>query len=435
MESIQIHGGIPLHGTVATSGAKNASLPIMAAAMLADSPVLLRGVPYLRDVSTLSQVLGQLGVEVTRQADDGLLIETIDPTPVRAPYRLVRRMRASFCVLGPLLAQRGRAEVSLPGGCNLGNRKVDLHLSGLTALGAVLKIRRGYVLATAGRLRGATIHMSGESGPTVTGTANVMSAAVLARGETVIRGAALEPEIVDLGNFLRAMGARIEGLGTSTLRVSGVEQLSGTQYEVIPDRIEAATLLIAGAINAGCVRVTGARVDHLGGVLQVLDDLGATIELLGEDIQITGPARPRAARVTALPYPGLPSDVLPQLTALLTLADGTSDVQDRVFPDRFLHLAEFARLGGSYYRHAAGATIHPVSQLEGASVVATDLRAGAALVLAGLAAQGQTTVNHVEHLDRGYQRLDDKLALLGARIQRVGVEPVQDAATMNLAVR
>lgn len=433
MEALTIDGGRPLRGTVAVSGAKNAALPIMAAALLADGPVQLEQVPRLHDVETLSQVLTRLGMQ-TAWGDDGRLsLITSDDRPVRADYELVRRMRASFCVLGPLLARRGRAIVPLPGGCNLGPRPVDLHLKGLAALGAEIRVEQGNVVAAARRLRGAAIDLNGPYGSTVTGTANVLCAAVLARGVTQIVGAAREPEIVDLGNFLTALGAQIEGLGDSTLVIHGVEQLQGTSYRIIPDRIEAATLLLAGAITGGKVTVAGARSEHLTAVLDVLRQSGASVVAGEQTLTLTAPERPRPLELTALPYPGVPTDLQSQLMALATIADGRSMLRDRVFTHRFQHVAELNRLGADIRQQGDTAEVRGISHLSGAPVVAPDLRAGAALVLAGLAARGQTRVEQIAHLDRGYQRLDLKLAQLGARVQRVPAEGCLDAsAAKNL---
>lgn len=417
-----ITGGVALGGSVRASGSKNAALPMMAASILAGQPVRLEGVPRLTDVQTLSRVLGQLGVGTTWTPQGSLLLETIDTRPVRAEYELVRRMRASFCVLGPLLARRGRAVVSLPGGCAIGDRPVDLHLSGLAALGADLRIEHGYVVARAGRLRGATVDLLGSRGPTVTGTANVLSAAVLAEGETTIVGAAMEPEIVDLGNLLVSMGARIEGLGTPTVHVRGVDQLGGATHRVIPDRIEAATLLLAAAITGGSAKVTGVVPDHLAQVLDKLNAAGFPIEMGADEVALRGEGRPRPVDVTALAYPGIPSDVQAQWTALLAIARGRSTVCDRVFPGRFLHVAELNRLGAQIERRDSTAIVTGVERLTGAAVVACDLRASAALVLAGLAADGHTTVHQIEHLDRGYERLDEKLRGLGAEIVRMNDE-------------
>jgi UDP-N-acetylglucosamine 1-carboxyvinyltransferase len=414
----KIIGGSPLSGTIGVSGSKNAALPMMAASILAAEPVRLDGVPQVADVDTMSRLLGQLGIEVARTPDAGLRLETADHAPVRASYRLVRRMRASFCVLGPLLARRGKAMVPLPGGCNIGPRPVDLHLKGLAALGADLRIRHGYVVARARRLVGATIRLSGPRGPTVTGTANVMTAAVLARGVTTITGAALEPEIVDLGNFLNRMGAEIAGLGTATLRIRGVGQLQGATYRVIPDRIEAATLLLVAATTRGRVTVAGARPEHLGAVLDALCAAGFEVGVSHDRVTLAanGPLRP--VDITAQPYPGVPTDVQAQWMALLSVVPGQSTVRDLVFPGRLRHVAELNRLGARIEVGDGAAVVAGVERLTGAPVTASDLRASAALVLAGLAAEGKTIVQHVHHLDRGYERLDEKLKQLGADIQR-----------------
>ncbi len=423
MSHFQITGGVPLCGEVRCSGAKNAALPIMAAAILASEPVQLEGVPQLADVRTQSQVLRCLGMRVASvespPVDGSLILETLDPRSVRAPEKLVRRMRASFCVLGPLLARRGRAVLPLPGGCNIGNRPVDLHLKGLAALGASLRLEHGCVVATARRLAGAAIDLSGLHGPTVTGTANVMSAAVLARGVTTIHGAAIEPEIAELGRFLIALGARISGLGTPTIHIEGVDQLGGATHRLIPDRIEAATLLMAAAITGGSAAVVGVVPEHLGGVLTLLRAAGSEIDVSEDRVSIAAAGRPRAVDVVARPYPGVPTDVQAQWTALATVAAGVSRVQDRVFPARFLHVAELNRLGAKIACHGDTAIVSGVLRLGGARVTARDLRASAALVLAGLAAEGRTIVDHVHHLDRGYERLDRKLRQLGARIERL----------------
>ncbi|MBN2022174.1 MAG: UDP-N-acetylglucosamine 1-carboxyvinyltransferase [Pirellulales bacterium] len=418
MGHLEILGGPALSGTVRVGGAKNAALPIMAAALLAPQPVELRGVPRLGDVDTLSRLLESLGVRVSRQ-DDRARLETVDPTPVKADYELVRRMRASFCVLGPLLARRGSAVVALPGGCAIGDRPVDLHLSGLRALGAELTTEHGYVVARAPRLVGATMDLTGPRGPSVTATANVMSAAVLAEGLTTVAGAAVEPEVVDLGRFLVALGAKIEGLGTPTLRIHGPATLGGAAHAIIPDRIEAATLLLAAAITGGDVRVEGVRPEHLGKVLAVLKAIGRRVETGSNWARVRGGDRPKAIDVTARPYPGVPSDLQAQWMAVLSLADGRGVVRDMVFPGRFMHVAELKRLGARIEVVNGAAHVTGVERLGGADVAATDLRAGAALALAGLAAHGRTNVFGLEHLDRGYERLDEKLAALGARVRRV----------------
>ena len=369
MSHFQITGGTALYGEVRCSGAKNAALPIMAAAILASEPVRLEGVPQLADVRTQSQVLRCLGMRVaspeTGATDGRMILETLDPRPVRAREESVRRMRASFCVLGPLLARRGRAILPLPGGCNIGNRPVDLHLKGLAALGASLRLERGCVVATARRLTGATIDLCGPHGPTVTGTANVMSAAVLARGATTIHGAAIEPEIAELGRFLVALGARIGGLGTPTIHIEGVDQLGGTTHRLIPDRIEAATLLMAVAITGGSATVAGVVPDHLRGVLAMLRAAGAQIDVGEHRVSIAAAGRLRAVDVVAQPYPGVPTDVQAQWTALACLAEGVSRVQDRVFPARFLHVAELNRLGARIACNGDTAVVQGVMRLGG----------------------------------------------------------------------
>ncbi|MEN6405340.1 MAG: UDP-N-acetylglucosamine 1-carboxyvinyltransferase [Thermoguttaceae bacterium] len=423
----RITGGAALHGQVRCEGAKNAALPIMAAAILASEPVHLQNVPRLTDIATQSKLLRRLGLTVSVEPSDEkpseMTLETTDARPVFAPEPFVRQMRASFCVLGPLLARRRKAVVPLPGGCRIGDRPVDLHLKGLTALGADLRLEHGCVVAEARRLTGATVDLSGPRGPSVTGTANVLSAAVLARGVTILHGAALEPEIVDLGRFLIALGAKIEGLGTPILRIEGVEQLGGARHRLIPDRIEAATLLLAAAITGGSVTVFDVLPDHMDAVLEKLRATGATVDVAADRVSITatGPVRP--VSIAAEPFPGLPTDVQAQWTALMSLADGECTVQDRVFGSRFSHVAELNRLGAHITCRDDTAVIHGVERLEGTSVAASDLRASAALVLAGLAAEGQTTIEQVRHLDRGYQRLDEKLRQLGARIERTESEP------------
>jgi UDP-N-acetylglucosamine 1-carboxyvinyltransferase len=442
MPHFQITGGVALHGTVRASGAKNAALPIMAAAILADGPVRLSNVPRLIDVRTQARLLRCLGLQVTtengrvgvdKKACLSLLIETIDPTPVHAKEEFVRRMRASFCALGPLLARRGHAVVPLPGGCNIGNRPVDLHLKGLAALGADVRLERGYVVASARRLTGTTIDLSGPNGPTATGTANVMSAAVLARGTTTIRDAAVEPEIVDLGRFLVALGARIEGLGTSTIQIVGVDQLGGASHRLIPDRIETATLLIAAAITRGLVTVVGVVPEHIAAVLAKLQQAGAEIEVGSDRVSIAARSALRAVDIIAEPHPGIPTDVQAQWTALASTSKGECRVEDRVFPSRFLHVAELNRLGAKIIVGQGMAAVTGVDHLSGARVAACDLRASAALVLAGLATQGSTIIEHIHHLDRGYERLDDKLRQLGARIERVMTQPLNSTIPKPLA--
>ena len=419
---LRITGGRRLEGSVEVGGAKNAALPIMAAAILADEPVHLGRVPDLTDVETLTCVLRRLGMVVARNGDERLALATVDGRPFHTGYAHMRRMRASFCVLGPLLARRRRAVVSLPGGCQIGPRPVDLHLRGLAALGADFRIERGggHVVARARRLRGTRVDLAGPCGSTVTGTANVMSAAVLARGVTTITSAAIEPEIVDLGRFLNRCGAQIEGLGTSKLIIHGVDGLGGTVHEVIPDRVEAATLLMAGAITGGHLTVAGAEASQMGAVLDEMDAAGCHVSSGSHGVCVSRGSSLRSRDIVARPYSGIPTDLQAQWTALLSLAPGRSRVVDRVFPQRFQHVAELQRLGANIRVEGGSAAIRGVGALQGAPVRATDLRAGAALVMAGLAADGVTTVTGLSHLDRGYEGLDRKLAEVGADIWREG---------------
>jgi UDP-N-acetylglucosamine 1-carboxyvinyltransferase len=433
MDMFVIEGGVPLSGTVAVSGAKNSALPLMAAALAVDGKTVLRGVPRLVDVETLSLLLQTLGVDVRHDADDSLTLEVVDERPHVADYELVRRMRAGFCVLGPLLAKRGRACVSLPGGCNIGDRPIELHLKGLRALGAEIAIERGYVVARAKRLRGAHIDLRGASGSSVTGTCNVLVAAALADGVTTIESAACEPEVVDLGNLLNGMGARISGLGTPVVRVEGVRQLTATQHTVIPDRIEAATLMIAAAITRGRITLTGVHPDHLTNVLEKLRQVGVSIDSSESAIEVRCDVPLRPTDCVALPYPGLPTDLQAQLTALLATVPGTSVVTDKVFPDRFMHAPELVRMGARIRREGNSAVIEGAARLSGACVMACDLRASAALVLAGLAAKGTTLVRRIYHLDRGYERLETKLVRLGARIYRTADEPANFPESLRLA--
>jgi len=418
MTQLIITGGVPLEGMASVSGAKNAALPMMAAAILADAPVELVGVPRLTDVDTMGRLLRQLGVDVARQGDS-LVLNTIETRVTQARYALVRRMRAGFCVLGPLLARRGKAVIPLPGGCEIGDRPVDLHLRGLAALGADLRLDRGYVVAAVRQLRGAIIDLCGPHGPTVTGTANVLGAAVLARGRTVIRGAACEPEIVDLGRMLNSLGARVCGLGTPIIEVEGVERLNGGRYRIIPDRIEAATLMLAAAITGGAVCVAGLVPDHLKTLLAMLDRSGVSITVQADRVTVRADVRPFPVSVSAEPYPGMPTDLQAQWTAFMATAAGPSFVEDRVFPMRWGHVAELNRLGANLRCLSKGVKIAGRCCYRGAEVAASDLRASAALVLAALAARGTSVIHAAHHLERGYERLDLKLAQLGARIERI----------------
>lgn len=423
MEKLVVHGGHSLHGLVTVAGSKNAALPIMAACLLTDEPVLLEGVPRVADVDTLARVLDGLGLATIQLPTGALHLHPNDTSRSEADPELVRRMRASFCVLGPLVARRGYAKVSLPGGCRIGDRPVDLHLKGLAALGAEITTDDGQVIARARRLRGAAINLTGRRGPSVTGTCNVMSAAVLADGDTWIEGAAREPEVVDLGNFLRTLGAQIYGLGTSRMHIRGVARLHGTRYHIIPDRIEAATWMTAAAITRGSLKLSNVRRNHLTAVIATLRQIGVTIERDGAGITVHGDRPLRATRIVAEPYPGVPTDVQAQLTTLLTVTPGASAVYDQVFPERFQHTVELRRMGAQIRQRENMAQITGVSSLVGAEVTATDLRASAALVLAALTARGQTTIRQINHLDRGYEHLDKKLCSVGADIVRIAEEP------------
>ncbi len=417
MDKLQIRGGVPLDGEVRISGAKNAALPILAATLLADSPVIVSNVPHLRDVTTMIELLGRMGASVT--VDERMRVE-VDPTTTNetsAPYELVKTMRAAILVLGPLVAKYGRADVSLPGGCAIGARPVNIHVAGLQAMGAEVHIENGYIRARAGRLRGARIVMDTV---TVTGTENLMMAACLADGQTILENAAREPEIVDLAQFLIAMGAKITGHGTDTIIVEGVERMHGTHYEVLPDRIEAGTYLVAGAITGGRVRARNARAEHLDAVLGKLIDAGAEV-IRGEgfvEVNMHG-RRPRAVDIRTAPHPGFPTDMQAQFAALNTVADGVGTIVETIFENRFMHLLEMRRMGAEIRLEGNTAIIKGVPKLTAAPVMATDLRASASLVIAGLVAEGTTDVERIYHIDRGYECIEEKLAGLGAQIRRM----------------
>jgi UDP-N-acetylglucosamine 1-carboxyvinyltransferase len=417
MESLLIQGGMPLQGEVTISGAKNAVLPIMAAALLTDEPCVIHRVPMLSDVTFMGQILSSLGAEVKVDADT----VTIQAARILGigDYDLIRKMRGSICILGPLLARLHKARVSLPGGCVIGARPIDLHLKGLQALGAKVRIQRGYVIVSATRLEGTDLFLGGRAGPTVLGTANVMMAAVLAEGVTVIESAACEPEVVDLANFLSAMGAKITGAGSPSITITGVKSLHGAEHEVIPDRIEAATFAIAAAATHGEITLRGARPDHMQAVLDKLREAGVSIERSGTTLKVRRGKRLRAVDVTTLPYAGFPTDVQAQMTVLMALAPGISIITERIFESRFMHISELARLGAEIAIEGPSAIVKGGKPLSGAPIMASDLRASAALVLAGLVAKGKTLVKRIYHLDRGYENIDEKLRNLGARIERV----------------
>ncbi len=421
MEKLIIRGGCPLKGTVTVSGSKNASLPMLAAALLTDELCVLDGVPVLRDVTTMIRILRNMGVKVTQE---GSRI-TVDPggyTGSEAPYRLVSTMRASFCVLGPLLAKKRKAKVSLPGGCVIGPRPVDLHLKGLKALGASLKIEGGYVLASSRELKGTTIYLGGAFGSSVLGTANVMMAASLAKGRTIIENAACEPELVDLAHVLVKMGAKIQGHGTPMITIEGVRRLNGFTHRVIPDRIEAGTFLVASAVNGCELGVNGARAEHLGAVVDKLREAGVEVLTKDGSIWVRPKRRLRPVDVTTLPYPGFPTDMQAQMMALMAQTPGISVITEKIYPDRFMHVAEMGRMGARIKLEGATAIVQGVPRLMGAPVMASDLRASAALVLASLAAKGTSEVSRIYHLDRGYDRIDQKLTKLGAEIRREKME-------------
>jgi UDP-N-acetylglucosamine 1-carboxyvinyltransferase len=455
MDAFLINGGKPLHGSVRVNGSKNAALPLLAAALLTDQPLTLRDVPNLADIANMARLLERLGCDVERDTGARTArLTTTDESVSLAPYDIVRTMRASVCVLGPLLAKRGEARIAMPGGCAIGDRPIDLHLRGMEALGARLSLDSGNVVARApasGRLQGATIFLGGPFGPTVLGTANVMSAATLAQGRTVIESAACEPEVADLARLLNAMGAKISGAGTPRITIEGVDQLGPADHTVIPDRIEAGTYVIAAAITNSSLRLTNVPHDAMLAPLDQLEHIGVHVRIAEEE-----PAAPRdapaaaatinapddaalrrtididcdrvlkPARVTTQPHPGFPTDLQAQTMALLCLADGNSVVTERIYEQRFLHVAELTRMGAQLHRQGPTVVISGVNELVGAPVMASDLRASASLVLAGLAARGTTSVRRVYHLDRGYERMDEQLRALGADIQRVDETTLDD---------
>lgn len=419
MDKLVVEGGTRLEGAVRASGAKNAALPIMAAALLADSPSEISGVPRLRDISSMMQLLSALGAKVAWRGRHTLVIDPSSLTSHVAPYEIVSTMRASICVLGPLLARLGRAKVSHPGGCVIGPRPVDLHIKGLRLLGAKMKVEHGYIVANAKRLRGADIFLGGTCGSSVLATANVLMAATLAEGTTVIESAACEPELVDLARFLTKMGASIKGAGSPRIEIKGVSRLSGAKHRIIPDRIEAGTYLLAGVITGGAVTVEGARAEHLGALIDVLQEAGVEVERIRGGVKVNrSRGRPRAVNVATHPFPGFPTDLQAQLMAVMTIADGISVITEKIYPDRFMHVSELLRMGAHIIREGPRAIVQGGARLSGAHVMASDLRASAALVLAGLVAKGRTEIHRMYHLDRGYERMEEKLTRLGARVWR-----------------
>ncbi|HMC27390.1 MAG TPA: UDP-N-acetylglucosamine 1-carboxyvinyltransferase [Verrucomicrobiae bacterium] len=417
MDSLLIKGGVPLHGDVKISGAKNAVLPIMASTLLTDQSCVIRRVPDLSDVQFMAKILSSLGAKVEVDGDT-VTVRASKLRPV-GNYELIRKMRGSICILGPLLGRQRQAKVSLPGGCVIGTRPIDLHLKGMRDLGATITIDSGYVHAEAPNLRGADIFLGGRAGPTVLGTANVMMAAVLADGVTTIESAACEPEVVDLAAFLTKMGAKISGAGSPTVTITGVKELHGAEHEVIPDRIEAATFAIAAAATDGEVTINGSRPDHLGAVLDKLREAGAKIDRTKKNLTVRRNGQLQPVDITTMPYSGFPTDAQAQMMVLMALTPGLSIITERIFESRFMHVSELARLGAEISIEGPSAIVKGGRKLSGAPVMASDLRASAALVIAGLAASGSTQVNRIYHLDRGYEKIDDKLRKLGARVKRV----------------
>ena len=416
MDKLLIEGGARLSGEVAMSGAKNAALPILCACLLCAEPMRYSNVPQLNDVSTMLRLIAQMGVAVTLDGNDGLILDAAGLDNPAAPYDMVKTMRASILVLGPLLARCGEAKVSLPGGCAIGARPVDQHIKGLQAMGAQIRVDNGYIHATASQLKGARIVTDMV---TVTGTENLMMAAVLADGETIIENAAREPEVVDLANCLIAMGARIKGAGSDTITIDGVEHLHGASHSIMPDRIETGSYLCAAAATGGQVRLTNTSALYVESVLQKLREAGCLVSADGDAIELVAPQRLKAVSIRTSPYPAFPTDMQAQFMAINCVADGTAVIRETIFENRFMHAVELIRLGADIKIEANNALVTGVPSLNGATVMATDLRASASLVIAGLVAQGETLIERIYHLDRGYERIEEKLSRLGAKVRRV----------------
>ena len=416
MDKLLIQGGIPLSGDIAISGAKNAALPILCACLLTDEPLRLRNLPQLNDISTMLRLIGQMGVTVTMDGNDGLILDARGLNNPLAPYDMVKTMRASILVLGPLLARCGEARVSLPGGCAIGARPVDQHIKGLQAMGAEIHVEQGYIQAKAARLKGARIFTDMV---TVTGTENLMMAAVLAEGETVLENAAREPEVVDLANCLIAMGARISGAGTDRIVINGIDRLHGATHSIMPDRIETGTYLCAAAATGGEVRLTQTACDYLDAVIDKLREAGCEVACGSNEITLKAPARLKAVSLRTEPYPAFPTDMQAQFMAINCVAEGTAVIRETIFENRFMHAVELIRLGANIRIDGNNAVVTGVPRLDGATVMATDLRASASLVIAGLVAQGETLIERIYHLDRGYERIEEKLSRLGAKVRRV----------------
>ncbi len=421
MDKLIVHGGSTLKGSINISGSKNASLPILAAIILAEDPCIIRRVPDVSDTNYMVQILNKLGIHVERSS--GTVRTNPENIISEAPYDLVRKMRASICIMGPLLARTGRAKVSLPGGCVIGDRPIDLHIKGLEALGAKVEMEGGDITLTApeGGLVGAKINMRGKSGPTVLGTDNVMMAATLAKGTTVIESAACEPEVVDLADFLNSIGAKITGAGTRTITIEGVDRLGGIEHRVIPDRIEAGTFMVAGAMASEGITINRVSRKELLTVEKVLLDAGHVVEFneAGDSVYVAPGENPKGFTITTAPYPDFPTDMQAQFSALAAITPGISIIQDTIFPHRFMHCAEMKRMGADMEVGEGQVVIQGGAPLSGAPVMASDLRASAALVLAGLLAKGETHISRLYHIDRGYENIDEKLLQLGAKVERV----------------
>ena len=416
MDKLLIQGGTALSGEVAISGAKNAALPILCASLLTAEPLHFTNVPHLNDISTMLRLLVDMGVGVTMDGVDGMVLDGSGLNNPVASYEMVKTMRASILVLGPLVARCGEARVSLPGGCAIGARPVDQHIKGLQAMGAEIKVEQGYVHAKAARLKGARICTDMV---TVTGTENLMMAACLAEGETIIENAAREPEVVDLANCLVSMGARISGAGTDVIRIQGVEKLHGATHAIMPDRIETGTYLCAAAATGGDVRLLKTSAAYLDTVVDKLMDAGCEITVERDAIRLQAPSRLKAVSLRTAPYPAFPTDMQAQFMAINCIADGVATIRETIFENRFMHANELARLGADIQIEGSNAIVRGVDRLEGATVMATDLRASASLVIAGLVAQGETLIDRIYHLDRGYERIEEKLAKLGAVVRRM----------------
>jgi UDP-N-acetylglucosamine 1-carboxyvinyltransferase len=415
MDKVEIEGGVRLSGEVSISGAKNAALPVMAASILSSGENLISNTPRLRDISTMGKLLAHLGMGF-HQENGGIILQSDNITSIEAPYDFVKTMRASVLVLGPLVARTGEAKVSLPGGCAIGARPINLHIMGLEKMGAEITLSEGYIHAKAKKLKGATINFDI---PTVTGTENLMMAATLADGLTILENTACEPEVVDLANALTSMGADIQGAGTSVIKIKGASSLKPLNYRIIPDRIETGTFLSAAAITKGNVRINSCRPDQIEAVINKLRETGTEITAETDTLFVKGPARLSAEDIKTMPYPGFPTDMQAQFMAMMTIADGTSLITESIFENRFMHVAELKRMGADIKVEGSTATVKGVKSLKGAPVMATDLRASASLIVTGLAAHGTTVVDRVYHLDRGYERIEEKLKLLGAKIRRL----------------